>query len=124
MWRSRAATVPFELSDGLKVRVFGNIRLYEKAGRYQIDVLSIESAGLGELQVLFEQLKQKLYDEGLFNSEFKKPIPKYPQRIAVLTSPTGAALRDIISVFKREGTIPSTQPDTALLLAVESNPPV
>lgn len=101
MWRNRASILTFAINDGMKVRVFGNLRLYEKTGRYQIDILSLQPAGLGELQLLFEQLKQKLKDEGLFDSKHKKEIPKYPSRIGVITSPTGAAIKDIISVFSR-----------------------
>ncbi len=101
MWRSRAASVPFDLEDGSKVRVFGNIRLYEKAGRYQLDLLTIQPAGIGELQILFEQLKRQLLEEGLFDSAAKKTLPKFPKNIGIITSPTGAAIRDIISVIER-----------------------
>ena len=101
MWRSRAASVPFDLEDGIKIRVFGNIRLYEKAGRYQLDLLTIQPAGIGELQILFEQLKRQLLEEGLFDSAAKKTLPKFPKTIGIITSPTGAAIRDIISVIER-----------------------
>jgi len=101
MWRSRAASVSFDLEDGVKIRVFGNIRLYEKAGRYQLDLLTIQPAGIGELQILFEQLKRKLLEEGLFDSAAKKTLPQFPKAIGIITSPTGAAIRDIISVIER-----------------------
>jgi exodeoxyribonuclease VII large subunit len=101
MWRSRASMLPFAVEDGMKVRLFGNLKLYEKSGRYQIDILSLQPSGLGDLQQLFEQLKYKLQDEGLFNSEYKKKIPPFPRRIGVITSPTGAAIQDIISILKR-----------------------
>jgi len=101
MWRSRASELRFELSDGMKVRLYGNIRLYEKSGRYQLDCLSIQPSGLGDLQLRFEQLKEQLFAEGLFDASQKKPIPAYPGRIGVITSPTGAAIKDIFSVIRR-----------------------
>jgi exodeoxyribonuclease VII large subunit len=107
MWRSRAASVPVDLEDGIKIKILGNIRVYEKAGRYQLDVLTIQPTGMGELQILFEQLKRKLLEEGLFESTQKKPLPKFPQTIGIITSPTGAAIRDIISVLDRRA--PSVQ---------------
>jgi exodeoxyribonuclease VII large subunit len=107
MWRSRAASLAMQIEDGLKIRVFGNIRLYEKAGRYQLDILKIEAAGIGDLQILFEQLKQKLLEEGLFDPDHKKNIPAFPQTIGIITSPTGAAIKDILSVLRRRS--PSTK---------------
>lgn len=101
MWRSRAEQVDFELEDGLQVRALGNIRLYEKTGRYQIDILQIQPAGAGALQLAFEQLKKKLYNEGLFDDSLKKPLPSFPEKVAIITSPTGAAIRDILNVLKR-----------------------
>jgi exodeoxyribonuclease VII large subunit len=101
MWRNRAETVGFEIKDGSKIRVLGNVKIYEKAGRYQLDILSIIPAGIGELQILFEQLKQKLLQEGLFDKKFKKEIPRYPETIGIITSPTGAAIKDMVSVIKR-----------------------
>ena len=101
MWRNRASILPFAVADGMKVRVFGNLKLYEKSGRYQIDILSLQPSGLGDLQRLFEQLKHKLQDEGLFKSEYKKKITPFPRRIGVITSPTGAAIQDIISILQR-----------------------
>ena len=80
MWRSRAAAISFELVDGKQVRVNGYIRLYEKSGRYQIDCLDLQPAGVGDLQAQFEALKQKLYTEGLFDDSHKKPVPAHPER--------------------------------------------
>ena len=74
MWKSRAVNLPFEIRDGIKVRVFGDLRVYQKSGRYQLDSLSIQSAGIGDLQILFEQLKQKLHKEGIFDEQNKKEI--------------------------------------------------
>jgi exodeoxyribonuclease VII large subunit len=107
MWRSRASTITLDLQDGMRVKVFANVRLYEKAGRYQLDVILIQAAGIGELQMLFEALKQKLQAEGLFEAKHKKNIPKFVQRVGVITSPTGAAIKDILSVIKRIS--PSTE---------------
>jgi len=101
MWRSRVRNVYFSPQDGMKVIARGRITVYPPRGNYQIDVASLQPAGLGELQMAFEKLKQKLYEEGLFDSEHKKPLPKIPSRIGLVTSETGAALRDIVTVIKR-----------------------
>jgi exodeoxyribonuclease VII large subunit len=101
MWKSRTNSISFELEDGMRVHIFGNIRLYEKSGRYQLDSILIQQAGIGKLQLNFEKLKKQLYDEGLFDEKHKKPIPKIPKTIGIITSPTGAAINDILSVIKR-----------------------
>ncbi len=90
-----------QLHDGAKVVVKGSVSLYEKSGQYQIYVRKIEKAGIGELYVLFEQLKRKLQEEGLFDETSKRPIPKYVKRIGIVTSGTGAAIRDIVQVARR-----------------------
>lgn len=89
------------LQEGTQVRVRGSISVYAKSGKYQIAVKSVEALAKGNLYLEFEKLKQKLQAEGLFDSSRKRPIPSYPQRIGVVTSPTGAAVRDILSVLKR-----------------------
>jgi exodeoxyribonuclease VII large subunit len=101
MWRSRAENNTLTLQDGLKVKIYGLIRVYERGGRYQLDAFKIEEAGIGDLQIRFEALKQRLLEEGLFDEKYKKKIPKFPNRIGVITSQTGAAVRDILSVLKR-----------------------
>ena len=101
IWKSRLYNIPYELEDGMLIRAFGNIRVYEKSGRYQLDIIRLEPAGIGKLQQQFEKLKQKLSAEGLFDSQFKKPLPEYPDTIGVVTSSTGAAVRDIINVLNR-----------------------
>jgi len=101
MWRSRVERNPFDLEDGMLVQCLGNIRVYEKTGRYQLDVLQAKPAGIGNLQQAFEELKQKLFAEGLFNEEAKKPLPQFPGKIAIVTSPTGAAIKDILHVLQR-----------------------
>ena len=90
-----------ELNDGTQVRVRGSLSVYAKSGKYQIVVKSVEALSKGNLFLEFEKLKKKLEKEGLFDPSHKKPIPAFPQRIGVITSSTGAAVRDILSVLKR-----------------------
>ncbi len=98
-----AARQSFELRDGMEVQLFGDLSLYEPYGRYQmIAKIAIES-GLGRLQIEFERLKRKLAAEGLFDRERKQALPALPTRIAVVTSPTGAAIRDFLRILKRRG---------------------
>ncbi|RPI02453.1 MAG: exodeoxyribonuclease VII large subunit [Calditrichaeota bacterium] len=101
MWRMRAGALFFLPRDGLRVRALGSIRVYEKRGTYQLDIARLIPAGFGELQAAFEALKLKLKDEGLFDPLHKKPIPPFPERIGIITSPTGAALRDIQQILNR-----------------------
>ncbi|GAI45955.1 unnamed protein product, partial [marine sediment metagenome] len=89
------------VSDGMKVKVRGDVSVYEKRGEYQLYVKEIIEAGKGELYLAFERLKVKLKDEGLFSEEIKKKLPLIPQNIAVITSPTGAAIRDVITISLR-----------------------
>ena len=101
MWRSRTGILKFRPYDGMKVLAKGNVGVYERDGAYQFYVDLIEPDGLGSLYAAYEQLKKKLEEEGLFADHRKRPLPKYPQTVAVLTSPTGAAIRDIITVLRR-----------------------
>lgn len=101
MWRSRNQTLFFTPQDGMKVIVRGRITVYEKRGNYQLEIMQIQPAGVGELQLAFEQLKNRLREEGLFSPEYKKPLPPYPERIGIVTSPTGAAIRDMITILHR-----------------------
>jgi exodeoxyribonuclease VII large subunit len=89
------------LRDGQKVVLQGELTVYEARGQYQLRVTSVELQGQGALQIAFEKLKQKLKAEGLFATERKRPLPRYPQRIGLVTSPTGAAVRDVIHVVRR-----------------------
>ena len=89
------------LQDGQKVLLQGDVTVYEARGQYQLIVRAVELQGVGALQIAFEKLKQKLAAEGLFASERKRPLPKYPQRIGLVTSPTGAAIRDVLNVVQR-----------------------
>lgn len=101
LYKWDARKYALDLQEGLQVRVRGSISVYAKSGKYQITVKSVVPLSKGNLYLEFEKLKQKLQAEGLFDSSRKKPIPSYPQRIGVVTSPTGAAVRDILSVLKR-----------------------
>ena len=101
MFKQNNAMVLFEPKDGVKVRVLGHASLYEARGSYQLIIHSMEDAGKGNLQEQFEKLKAKLAAEGLFDTNRKNSIPMLPRKIGVVTSPTGAAVRDIISVLTR-----------------------
>ena len=101
MWRGRATNLFFTPQDGMKVIARGRITVYEVRGVYQIDVAQLQPLGVGELQLAFERLKQKLADEGLFDEEHKKEIPEFPECIGIVTSSTGAAIRDIINIISR-----------------------
>lgn len=97
----RGGKLKFEAKDGVEVLVHGRISVYAPRGNYQLIVDQIEPVGHGALQLAFEQLKQKLSAEGLFDSQRKRPIPQHPAKIAIVTSPTGAALQDMLTVMKR-----------------------
>ena len=101
MFRSSAQSLKFMPENGTKVIVRGTVSVYAKDGSYQIYVNSMQPDGIGALYLAYEQLKERLFNEGLFDESIKKPIPKYPERIGVITSPTGAAVRDIINVIGR-----------------------
>lgn len=101
MWRNRNLALAFTPQDGMKVLALGKISVYEKRGYYQLDVVKLQPAGIGELQLAFEQLKQKLLAEGLFDEQHKKPIPRFPERIGIVTSRTGAAIQDLVSILNR-----------------------
>ncbi len=89
------------LADGQKVLLHGDVTVYEARGQYQLIVRAVEMQGVGALQIAFEKLKQKLAADGLFAPERKRPLPRYPQRIGLVTSPTGAAIRDVLHVVER-----------------------
>lgn len=101
MFRQHANQVTFKVEDGMRVIVEGYVSVYVAGGSYQIQVEQLHVDGIGELYLRFEQLKQKLAQEGLFDDRYKKPIPRFPKRIAVITSPTGAAIRDIMTTIER-----------------------
>lgn len=101
MFASLARNINFEPEDGMKVLVSGRISVYEATGSYQIYVSEMQLDGIGNLYLEFEKLKKKLAAEGLFNPAHKRSIPKYPKKIGIITAPTGAAIRDILSTIKR-----------------------
>ncbi len=98
MFRGNASKLRFRLEEGIKVIIDGAVTLYKPRGSYQINCFSIEPAGQGALALAFEQLKQKLSAQGYFNHERKKELPKFPERLALITSATGAALQDMLRV--------------------------
>lgn len=101
LFRGTAAGQRGLLADGQKVLLQGDVTVYEARGQYQLIVREVELQGVGALQVAFEKLKQKLAAEGLFAQERKRPLPRFPQRIGLVTSPTGAAIRDVLHVIER-----------------------
>ncbi len=103
MWRSRAQRLEFRPSNGTEVLVFGRIVVYEKGGRYQLDIEAMQPAGMGALAQEFEKLKARLQAEGLFDPDRKRPIPLQPKVVGVITSESGAAVRDIMVTLRRRG---------------------
>lgn len=101
MFATNAKKVNFMPTEGMKVFVAGRISIYEATGGYQIYVDKMEQDGIGDLYIAFEKLKQDLAKEGLFDPAHKKPIPKFPVRVGIVTAPTGAAIKDILSTIKR-----------------------
>lgn len=101
IWRSTGSRLKFEPKNGQKVLIFGDISVYEKGGQYQLNCRRMEPVGIGELELAFRQLHEKLTEEGLFEPARKQPIPDYPKKIGIVTSPTGAAIRDIIQIARR-----------------------
>lgn len=101
MFRGKLMRLKFEPESGLEVLVHGLVSVYEKRGNYQIICDDMQPKGMGALQLAFEKLKAKLQEEGIFDEEHKKPLPLLPRRIGVVTSPTGAAIRDILNVIHR-----------------------
>ena len=101
MFRSSAMRLRFIPENGMKVTVSGSVTVFPRDGVYQLYVSSMQPDGIGALYLAYEQMKARLESEGLFSDEFKKPIPEYPERVGVITSPTGAAVRDIINVMGR-----------------------
>ena len=101
LFRGNVAKLNVDLEDGQEIQLFGDVTVYEPRGNYQLIVRQAQLKGLGALQAKFEALKDKLNVEGLFDTERKQPIPTFPNTICIITSPSGAAIRDILSVLKR-----------------------
>lgn len=101
LFKGHALKVKFQVKDGIELVCHGNISVYEKGGDFNLIIDYCEPKGVGALQLAFEQLKQKLFKEGLFAPERKKPLPFLPKKIGIITSPTGAAIRDILNILNR-----------------------
>ena len=101
LFKGQKALVPFKIEEGQKIICLGRLALYSPRGEYQIIAERVEPSGLGSLHLAFEQLKIKLESEGLFDEREKRAIPPHPGRIGIVTSPTGAAIRDILKILKR-----------------------
>ena len=101
LFKGHAAKIKFQIKDGLELVCHGNVSLYEKGGDFNLIIDHAEPKGVGALQLAFEQLKERLFKEGLFNPARKKPLPFLPRKIGIVTSPTGAAIRDILNVLDR-----------------------
>ncbi len=100
MWRTSALRLSFEPRDGMEVEAYGNLSVYEPRGRYQLNVKELRPAGLGALLLALEELKRRLQAEGLFAAERKRELPRYPRRVGLVTSPVGAAVRDVVKVLR------------------------
>src|SRR5207244_12974352 len=101
IWRDTIAPPREPLVDGTQVQVYGTVTVFEARGQYQLNVQVLQPRGIGLLQAKFEALKRKLEAEGLFAPERKRRLPKFPRRIGIITSPTGAAIRDMLNVVRR-----------------------
>ena len=106
MFRGSASSLAFKPEDGMKVLARCSVRVYVAGGGYQAYITEMQVDGLGDLHIAFEQLKKKLAEEGLFDTARKKSLPRFPQRIGIVTSPTGAAIRDMLNILKRRSKYP------------------
>ena len=124
MFQTRASSIPFTPADGMNVLITGKVSVYEANGGYQIYVNDMLEDGVGNLYVAYEQLKQKLEKEGLFDQSKKKPIPKMPTTIGILTAPTGAAIKDVLSTLKRRWPLANVIVFPSLVQGAEAAPSI
>lgn len=124
MFRNNALNLLFNPEDGMNVLVEGRISVYPVGGSYQIYIDKMSQDGLGNLYIKYEELKRKLQQEGLFDPKFKKAIPRYPMKIGIVTAPTGAAIKDILSTIKRRFPICETILFPALVQGISAAPSV
>ncbi|MHB0999378.1 MAG: exodeoxyribonuclease VII large subunit [Armatimonadota bacterium] len=101
IWSSTAKSIKHNIKEGMSLIVHGKISLYERQGQYQLSLDSVMPNGIGDLYVEYEQLKSRLQEEGLFDQQYKKPLPAFPLSIAMITSPTGAVIEDMVSIARR-----------------------
>jgi exodeoxyribonuclease VII large subunit len=101
IWRGTFERLKFKLTDGLEVTIIGKLDVYARRGEYSLVATSVQPKGVGGLQLAFQQMYERLEHEGLFDPAHKQPLPEYPQRIAVITSPTGAAIHDVLTTARR-----------------------
>ncbi len=101
MFKGAVMRLPFKMENGMKVSANGRIGVFERDGAYQLYIENMEQEGQGDLYKKLEELKKKLSEEGVFDDKYKKPIPRFPKKVGVVTSPTGAAVRDILNILKR-----------------------
>ena len=101
LWRSVATSIKVRLKDGMKAVLYGDVSVYQLRGRYQLNVKWVVEEGIGKLELKFRELKERLLKEGLFDESHKKELPAFPSAIGIVTSPTGAAVRDLINVLRR-----------------------
>ena len=120
----RVERLRYAISEGMQVVVSGNLSVYERGGTYSLNIRELDPAGEGALNQAFENLKKKMLDEGLFDVSRKKPLPSFPARIAIVTSPTGAAVRDIISTVQRRNPLVSIRIYPCLVQGTEAAPSI
>jgi exodeoxyribonuclease VII large subunit len=124
MFRGKARNVPFAPADGMLVRITGVLTVYPQRGNYQIMVDTMENAGVGAILVMLEERKKRLADEGLFDQQRKRALPQVPRVIGVVTSPTGAALRDILHITRRRNNSVSVIVFPCLVQGMEAPPQI
>lgn len=124
VWRSTAQRLGLKLTDGQHIVTGGDIQLYAPHGRYQMIVNLVEQAGVGKLQQAYEKLKTRLQAEGLFDDEYKKPLPRYPETIGVITSATGAAFQDIRSTLEKRWPLATVKLYHASVQGVNATPEI